>query len=358
MIEVLNSLRITPDVLTWRMPADRNDLETRYEKTLEFVVRRPPLRCRLDQDWSIVVFNNIVRRTARNYDVLIDSSNSFLGLPSDRVMSFMHFPRKARIDSGVPDIHEPDRPFPRGLLPKLRRSALRLIYNRKWTAPRYGVVCISDFTRRAVKETFAIDEDFPVIYPPVEVRAVLNESPERHREVASLARFTRGKKQVEQIEIAKELPEFDVHLMGFADTNRAYYRSCVEKASEPGVGNVHLHPNASHSDVVERLRRSKYFLHTMINEPFGISTVQAIASGCIPIVHDSGGQKEVVPDPRLRYSDIREVPQKIREVEGMGRKEVHELVRRLQDHVVESYDEEVFRARFREYLLERLPIPI
>ena len=45
----------------------------------------------------------------------------------------------------------------------------------------------------------------------------------------------------------------------------------------------------------------------MINEPFGIVTVQAISAGIIPIVHNSGGQKEVVPIKELRYNKLKEI---------------------------------------------------
>ena len=43
-----------------------------------------------------------------------------------------------------------------------------------------------------------------------------------------------------------------------------------------------------------------------------MSTVEGIAAGCIPIVHDSGGQREVVPNDELRFRDERGAEERIR----------------------------------------------
>jgi len=51
-------------------------------------------------------------------------------------------------------------------------------------------------------------------------------------------------------------------------------------------------------------------LHTMVGEHFGISIVEAMASGCIPVVHNSGGMKEFVPAPN-RYESLQDAADKI-----------------------------------------------
>jgi glycosyltransferase involved in cell wall biosynthesis len=54
-----------------------------------------------------------------------------------------------------------------------------------------------------------------------------------------------------------------------------------------------------------------FYTHS-VSEPFGITTVQGIATGCIPIVHNSGGQIEIVEDELLRYNNEAEIPEKIK----------------------------------------------
>jgi glycosyltransferase involved in cell wall biosynthesis len=43
------------------------------------------------------------------------------------------------------------------------------------------------------------------------------------------------------------------------------------------------------------MQESKVYLHPLIGEPFGISTVEAMSSGLIPVVTDVGGHTEFVP---------------------------------------------------------------
>lgn len=73
---------------------------------------------------------------------------------------------------------------------------------------------------------------------------------------------------------------------------------------------VKLYPNASATEKIELLKKAKIYLHTMVGEHFGISIVEAMALGCLPIVHNSGGIKEFVPD-QYRYETLQEAAEKI-----------------------------------------------
>ena len=48
----------------------------------------------------------------------------------------------------------------------------------------------------------------------------------------------------------------------------------------------------------------------MVGEHFGISIVEAMALGCLPIVHNSGGMVEFVPE-LYRYETVPEAASKI-----------------------------------------------
>jgi glycosyltransferase involved in cell wall biosynthesis len=63
---------------------------------------------------------------------------------------------------------------------------------------------------------------------------------------------------------------------------------------------VRFYPNASAEQKIGLLKRAKIYLHTMVGEHFGISIVEAMALGCVPVVHDSGGMVEFVP-AKYRY---------------------------------------------------------
>jgi len=76
------------------------------------------------------------------------------------------------------------------------------------------------------------------------------------------------------------------------------------------AGRVHIYPNAPIEQKIELLKKAKIYLHTMVGEHFGISIVEAMALGCLPIVHDSGGMREFVPH-QYRYQSIAEAASKI-----------------------------------------------
>jgi glycosyltransferase involved in cell wall biosynthesis len=56
--------------------------------------------------------------------------------------------------------------------------------------------------------------------------------------------------------------------------------------------------NVSFDKLLELMRKSKIYFHPLVGEPFGISTVEAMSAGLIPIVPDIGGHTEFVP---LKY---------------------------------------------------------
>jgi glycosyltransferase involved in cell wall biosynthesis len=116
------------------------------------------------------------------------------------------------------------------------------------------------------------------------------------------------------------------------------------------LSNIYLHPNLDHGQMIKLLNSSKYFLHTLIDEPFGITAVEAIAAGCIPIVHNSGGQKEICIVPELRYNALYEIPAIIRQFEGKSRQVVQEVIHQLQVHARDNFDEPIFDHQITEYL--------
>ena len=69
---------------------------------------------------------------------------------------------------------------------------------------------------------------------------------------------------------------------------------------------VHFHPNADAAELEDLYRRGALFWHAAgygesrpeRREHFGITTVEAMAHGCVPIVVSLGGQREIVSDGR------------------------------------------------------------
>ncbi len=149
-----------------------------------------------------------------------------------------------------------------------------------------------------------------VVYPPVCL--TVPELPKRNL-IVSLGRFvcarTGGKQHLAQIRALREFlsrvsENWKMVLIGscHTDNDRAYLTS-VQQAAQ-GLPATFL-VNADRGVVCQALAESKIFWHAqgLSNnetetphraEHFGIATVEAMRAGCVPIVINSGGQREIV----------------------------------------------------------------
>lgn len=169
-----------------------------------------------------------------------------------------------------------------------------------WTKAIYNSV----FTKDHIEKEWNIKGE--VVYPPVDVE---NFKPGRKKkQIVSVGRFVSGdtKKQSIMIEIFSKLvkknnlEDWSLHLAGgIMKGNDNYLEELRSKAQ--GL-NVFFHENIKLDDLVELYSQSMIYWHAMGYderdpknlEHFGITTVEAMASGCVPIVINKGGQREIV----------------------------------------------------------------
>jgi glycosyltransferase involved in cell wall biosynthesis len=73
--------------------------------------------------------------------------------------------------------------------------------------------------------------------------------------------------------------------------------------------------------------------HPRPNEHFGIATVEAMAAGCLPVVHASRGPLEVIGNERhgLVYTDTKELPELINSAFDLAKDFQHKLRTRALD---------------------------
>jgi alpha-1,2-mannosyltransferase len=161
----------------------------------------------------------------------------------------------------------------------------------------------SKFIANAVKEI--LDVESYVLYPPIR-NDLLNQKEEiltskRDNMAVTISRFSPEKNLQIIPYIAKHTRnDISFAVAGLLDSE-GVLNSLQQLSGNLGVTKkVILLPNVKRNRLKQLLLNSKVYLHTRVNEPFGISIIEAIASGCIPIVHDSGGPKEFVPE-EFRY---------------------------------------------------------
>jgi glycosyltransferase involved in cell wall biosynthesis len=90
-----------------------------------------------------------------------------------------------------------------------------------------------------------------------------------------------------------------------------------------------------------------YYVNLAINETFGITIVEAMSCGCIPLAHKSGAIPEYLPE-ELTYLELSEAAKKIEE--RVGLKEIDFRVRLKK--ITEQFREEKFRLKFMSYVKE------
>ena len=121
-----------------------------------------------------------------------------------------------------------------------------------------------------------------------------------------------SEKNLEEIPIVARRVNADFVIIGSID-EPAVYRRVLELIRENGVENkVKLVLNATLKTKIKLLQKAKVYFHPMHAEHFGISIIEGMAAGCIPIVRDSGGPREFVPD-NWRYRDLEDAIQRINE---------------------------------------------
>jgi glycosyltransferase involved in cell wall biosynthesis len=109
-------------------------------------------------------------------------------------------------------------------------------------------------------------------------------------------------------------------------------------------------PNASGAQITDALSGARVYLHSKRFEHFGITAIEGIAHGCVPIVHDSGGQREVVPFAELRYQRAADAVERVSAaLDGA----FDALLPPLQDHI-QNYSDACFKARMTNVLDEVL----
>ena len=166
----------------------------------------------------------------------------------------------------------------------------------------------SKFTRNAIKKVYP-SFDPQVIYPPVDLERFSSclRSNSRENQVLVISRFSPEKQLEKAILIAKILKNIKFILIGnLLTANQSYFKYLQKMIQDYGLTHrIKLIPNATKGEILNAMSTSMVYLHTMNGEHFGISIVEAMAAGLIPVVPSYGGCSEIVP-MEYQYTDIKD----------------------------------------------------
>ncbi len=225
------------------------------------------------------------------------------------------------------------------------------------------VLANSEYTRGWIDRYWHVPSE--VLFPPVKT-TVLQPAAERTKTILSIGRFFapghgHSKRQLELVQFFGDLVRsgrlrgWKLHVIGGLESSQqAYFRSV--QAAAAGLP-VTLSPNAPRSVVNSELATASIFWTATgygqdeqrtpwTMEHFGITTAEAMAGGCVPVVIDKAGQREIVRDgvDGFRWATVRELHAKtllITEDEALRRRLSAAAIARAQ-----SYSEQAFAARW------------
>lgn len=196
----------------------------------------------------------------------------------------------------------------------LQKSKLRLFqFNLYEFLAKLGVkkfIRVSPYIKTVTQSKFAQKEiqkntgkKLEIIYPPVNTSA-FNHKKKKKNQVITIGRCSPEKNQRLIFKIAPHFPELTFIIVG---------NNC-NLLKNKKTKNIIIKNNLPKQKLKNILEKSLVYFSPTKNEHFGIAVVEGIAAGCIPLVHNSGGHKETVPNSELRFNDTKEAITKLKEI--------------------------------------------
>lgn len=248
-------------------------------------------------------FVNLLKKYRANleYDYLFSTQSSapfepvFLNKAKKNV-AYVHFP-------------EIEYDYDRG---NLKRKVYLWLF-KKWVEQGISkldlVFCNSIYTKEMIERYWKPrNVKNPIVaYPPVNLNNFWSDKPlsERKKRVVYVARFIPIKRHEILKKLAVDLPSYEFQSIGgLIGAEKNWFA----KFSEILPQNYTLKTNLPSAELIMALQNSRVYVHLMEGEHFGIAPVEALASGCVTIVHDSGGMREFIPEEFrwTSYDDLKE----------------------------------------------------
>lgn len=172
-----------------------------------------------------------------------------------------------------------------------------------------AVVCNSFFTKKVIDREYGIRSD--VWYPPVSIDDIAPGNKKNY--ILAVSRFEKSMTEkrhdilIETFKemINKEQKGWKLILCGGCTVGNDSYLSSLKEMAK-GF-DIEFKVNLSFSELKKTYAEAKIFWHAAgygvdeekfpeKTEHFGMTTVEAMAAGCVPVVLGKGGQKEIVED--------------------------------------------------------------
>lgn len=236
----------------------------------------------------------LLSKSRNKHDLTMNTFGDAVNSISD--IAYIHFPLRAALEfSQVPAFTHTS--IWRALFPLY--SLIATTCDR--IVPSKVLVTNSKFMQGIVRTT--LKREAIVIYPPVDTSAFSSKCFKTQKEgnlVAVVASYT-PKRHLEQLPlIVQHTKAAKFIVIGKTDKYSTQTMQELEKSMHAlhVEEKITLLRNLPFNELLKTLSNAKVYLHVMPFDHFGISVVEAMASGCVPVVHRSGGPWTDILDAR------------------------------------------------------------
>lgn len=349
LIRGLNQRNIIPDIV-WDLPPNWEMLREAGVQAgfyqIEFgvsssIMDHLPHTFRYVGQWFQFIHDDFLG----DYDFVYSFYNGFIAEKIPHVYYLIGPPLLPQLNQNVGEI----RQFPFRFLQWLYKIVISRIspvfeYHRE-----SNYIIISEFTAELFHDAHGIE--LPVIYPPINIsnrRFNLDDLDQRDT-VTFFSRIVDYKRPGMILKLAQQFPQFRYVIMGGVIPKwEPFLLALKDKANKMSLSNVVFLPNVTKRQALCELSRTRFFVFPGKNEHFGMVTPEAIASGAIPYVHNSGGQVEIVNEIDLRFTDD-DFIEKFQYLSLASSSELNNYRFRLKEHI-QQYSEDVYVSRMISYL--------
>lgn len=175
----------------------------------------------------------------------------------------------------------------------------------------HEIITISKFCQKWIRRYWLLPSK--ILYPPVNTKEFFPAKVKKNH-IIHIGRFFitgHNKKQLDLVKVFKnmidknKIKDWELHLIGSVHPGKSHRKYFEQVRFEAQGYPIFFHTDVSFTELKTRLSQAKIYWHAtgldeneernpILFEHFGVTTVEAMASGCVPVVIGAGGQKEIV----------------------------------------------------------------
>ncbi len=231
----------------------------------------------------------------------------------------------------------------RGIPDKYKHGLWKLYYlpyrllNKKNQKVLENAIYISNskYSARELFNASGIKAD--VIYPAVEIDEFY-ELPKKEQ-ICVVGRISPEKNLTYVIKILNKIDYPCIIFGNVTATNKSYYNRLKSMAKD----HIKFEINKPRKDLIKLMAESK-IIFSASKETFGITTIEGIASGCIPIAPNNSAHPETISDESLLYDSTKTAIELVERIIKEGYD-----VSKLKDNM-KNFTYEEFARKFKSYV--------